>query len=103
MQTESAGRRKYFWISVFSLVWERDVDGGKSGLKRGHDLLGLLILTVRETQSNLLSLAQEKAASSQVPVMATARALSVSSYCCAPLECLGNFCPKTHPVSRAIK
>lgn len=36
-----------------------------------------------------------------VPVMAAARALSVSSYCCAPLECLGNSCLKTHPVSRA--
>lgn len=103
MQAESAGRRKYFWISVFSLVWERDVDGGKSGLKSGHDLLGLLLLTMCETQSSLLSSAEEKAASSQVPVMAAARALSVSSYCCAPLECLGNFCLKTHPVSRAIK
>lgn len=38
MQAESAGTKKYFWISDFSLIWERDVDGGKAGLRRGHDL-----------------------------------------------------------------
>lgn len=39
MQAESKGRKKYFWISDLPLVWERDVDGGKAGLKRGLALL----------------------------------------------------------------
>lgn len=103
MQTEAAGRRKYFWISGFSLFWGRDADGGKARLKRALDLLRSLLLTQHETQPSLLSWADGKAAGSWVPPMATARALSVSGGCLAPLECLGNFCLKTHSGSRATK
>lgn len=103
MWTEAAGRRKYFWISGFSLFWGRDADGGKARLKRALDLLRSLLLTQHETQPSLLSWAEGKAAGSWVPPMATARALSVSGGCLAPLECLGNFCLKTHPGSRATK
>lgn len=92
-----------FGISGFSLVWGRDADGGKARLKGALDLLRLLLLTQQETQPSLLSWAEEKADGSRVPLMATARALSVSSGCSTLSECLGNFCLKTHPGSRAIK
>lgn len=103
MQSEATGRRKWFWISGLSLVWGGDADVGKARLKRTLDLPRSLLLTQHETQPGLLSCAEEKAAVSQVLLMATARALSVSGGCSAPLECLGNLCLKTHPGSRAIK
>lgn len=55
-----------------------------------------------EMQPSLSSWA-EKAAVSLLPLMVAGSALSVPGGCSAPLECLGNFCLKTHPGSRAIK
>lgn len=102
MQAEAVGRRKRLWISG-SLVWGRDADGGKARLKRALDPPWSLLLTRHEVQLSLLAWAEGKADGSQVPLMVTARALSVSGGSSSPLECLGNLCLKTHPHSRAIK
>jgi len=70
---------------------------GKARLKRALGLLRSLLLAQRETQPSLLSRAEERAAGSRAPPMATARAWSVSGGGSTPLERLGNTQPTLKP------